>query len=72
MTTEQQLIDYKRVEQAIEFIALNHVYQPSLEDIAYAVKMSPNHFQRQFTRWAGISPKKFLQYITLEKSRERL
>jgi len=72
MITEQQLIDYRRIEQAIEFIAINQAYQPSLDDIAYAVKMSPNHFQRLFTRWAGISPKKFLQYITLEKSRERL
>jgi len=72
MTSEQQLIDYQRVEKAIEFIALNQVYQPSLEDIAAAVKMSPNHFHRLFTSWAGISPKKFLQYITLEKSRQRL
>lgn len=72
MNTEQQLLDYGRIEKAIEYITINQAYQPSLSDIAYAVKMSPNHFQRLFTRWAGITPKKFLQYITLEKSKERL
>lgn len=72
MNSEQQLLDYSRVEKAIDFIVDHQLYQPSLNDIAASEKMSPDHFQRMFKRWAGISPKKFLQYITLEKSKERL
>jgi O6-methylguanine-DNA--protein-cysteine methyltransferase len=48
--------------RAIHYIREHHTTQPSLEDIADHVLMSPYHFQRLFTKWAGISPKKFLQY----------
>jgi AraC family transcriptional regulator of adaptative response/methylated-DNA-[protein]-cysteine methyltransferase len=58
------LQDYERVEQAILFIEKNFLRQPSLADVAGAVGLSEHHFQRLFKRWAGISPKRFLQYVT--------
>jgi AraC family transcriptional regulator of adaptative response/methylated-DNA-[protein]-cysteine methyltransferase len=70
--SEQQILDYNRVEKAIEFIAANQASQPSLDEISRHINLSPFHLQRLFTNWAGITPKKFLQYLTLEKSRERL
>lgn len=72
MERKQEDIDYGRIETAIHYIGTYHTNQPSLEEIAEHVHMSPYHFQRLFTRWAGISPKKFLQYLTLQYARERL
>ncbi len=72
MERKQAEIDYGRIEAAIHYIGDMHTSQPSLEEIAEHVHMSPYHFQRLFTRWAGISPKKFLQYLTLQYARERL
>lgn len=72
MYTEQSNVDYHRIEKAIRFIQSHRLEQPSLGEIATHVHMSPHHFQRLFTRWAGISPKKFLQYLTLQYARERL
>ena len=72
MYTEQSNVDYHRIEKAISFIQSQRLEQPSLEEIATHVHMSPHHFQRLFTRWAGISPKKFLRYLTLQYARERL
>ncbi len=59
--TEQCLImsDYQRIACAISFIQANVAAQPSLADIARQVNLSPYHFQRRFTRWAGTSPKRF-------------
>ena len=68
----QAEVDYKRIERAIHYIGEHHTAQPSLEEIAEHVHMSPYHFQRLFTRWAGISPKKFLQYLTLQYAKEQL
>ena len=65
-------IDFKRIEQAINYIRTNFKQQPSLDDIAKAVNLSPFHFQRLFTEWAGVSPKKFLQYITVEYAKTHL
>jgi AraC family transcriptional regulator, regulatory protein of adaptative response / methylated-DNA-[protein]-cysteine methyltransferase len=70
MTSE--LIDYKRIEKAIEFIHHHFKEQPQLDIVAGEVGVSPFHFQRLFKRWAGVSPKKFLQYITLEYLKKRL
>ncbi len=64
--------DYRRIEDAIRFIDRHHLAQPSLDDIAAAVNVSPYHFQRLFTRWAGVSPKQFLGYLTLSHARARL
>lgn len=72
MYTEQSLVDYQRIEAAIGFIKENQDTQPSLEEVASHVHLSPYHFQKLFTRWAGISPKKFLQYLTIRYAREIL
>jgi AraC family transcriptional regulator, regulatory protein of adaptative response / methylated-DNA-[protein]-cysteine methyltransferase len=65
-------VNYKRIETAIRFLKENVHKQPSLEETAAHVHLSPFHFQREFTEWAGISPKKFLQYITLEELKKGL
>jgi len=64
--------DYQRVEQAIRYLEANFQNQPGLEEIATSVHLSPYHFQRLFQRWAGISPSRFLQFLTLEYAKERL
>jgi AraC family transcriptional regulator, regulatory protein of adaptative response / methylated-DNA-[protein]-cysteine methyltransferase len=72
LTTEQMNADYRRVEQAILYLEQHHPRQPELAEIASAVGLSEFHFQRLFTRWAGISPKRFLQYLTKEGAKELL
>ncbi len=62
-------INYSRIEKAIGYITQNFTKQPSLDEIAAFVNMSPFHFQRIFTEWAGVSPKSFLQHFTLEKAK---
>jgi len=64
--------DYQRIEQAIHFLEANFRAQPRLEDIARHVGLSEFHFQRLFRRWAGISPKRFLQFLTADYARELL
>ncbi|SDF18702.1 AraC family transcriptional regulator, regulatory protein of adaptative response / methylated-DNA-[protein]-cysteine methyltransferase [Mucilaginibacter pineti] len=62
----QEIINYERIAEAINYIKVNFKSQPNLDEVAEKVNMSPFHFQRLFTDWAGISPKKFLQYLSLE------
>ncbi|MDR6945003.1 bifunctional helix-turn-helix domain-containing protein/methylated-DNA--[protein]-cysteine S-methyltransferase [Mucilaginibacter pocheonensis] len=62
----QEKINYERIAEAINYIKLNFKSQPNLDDVAEKVHLSPFHFQRLFTDWAGISPKKFLQYLSLD------
>jgi AraC family transcriptional regulator of adaptative response/methylated-DNA-[protein]-cysteine methyltransferase len=69
---EQKYINYDRIAKAIDFIKQNFKKQPSLEEIAEHVHLSPFHFQRLFTEWAGTSPKKFLQYISVEHAKKAL
>ena len=64
--------DYRRIERAVRFIAENRRAQPRLEEIAEAAHVSPYHFQRLFTRWAGVSPKRFMGYLTLGHARAML
>jgi len=64
--------DYRRVEQAIAFLEENFSRQPELKEIAASVNLSEYHFQRLFTRWVGISPKRFLQFLTKERAKELL
>ena len=64
--------DYRRVEKAIHFIENNVVRQPELSEIAASLNLSEYHFQRLFTRWAGISPKRFLQFLTKENAKSLL
>lgn len=59
-------IDYQRIEKAIDYLKLNFKQQPALEDVAAHVHLSPFHFQRMFKEWAGVTPKKFLQYLSIE------
>lgn len=67
-----QTTDYDRVAEAIRFIQSNWRSQPSLEQIAKAAHMSEYHFQRLFTRWVGISPKRYCQFLTLHRARTML
>lgn len=69
---DQQSINYKRIALAIDFIKTNFKNQPSLKEIAREVNLSSFHFQRLFSEWAGTSPKKFLQYITVEYAKTLL
>jgi AraC family transcriptional regulator, regulatory protein of adaptative response / methylated-DNA-[protein]-cysteine methyltransferase len=64
--TNQQSIHYDRIKAAIEYIHANFRQQPSLQEIAEQVHVSPYHFQRLFSEWAGVSPKTFLQYLSIE------
>ena len=64
--------DYARVERAIDFLISNRGAQPSLDAVAQHVGLSAFHVQRLFTRWAGVSPKRFLSYLTVEHAKQRL
>lgn len=63
---------YELIERAIQYIEAHVKEQPELEEIASAVGLSEYHFQRLFTRWAGISPKRFMQFLTKEHAKELL
>jgi len=65
-------LDYYRIEKALNYLDINFKKQPSLEDIAKELKISSFYLQRLFKRWAGISPKRFLQFLTLEYTKEKL
>ncbi len=69
---EQQKIDYERIAEAITYIKQNFKAQPNLEEVAEKVKVSPFHFQRLFTNWVGVSPKKFLQFTSVEYAKQIL
>jgi len=64
--------DYLRIEQAILYLENHYVDQPSLEEVAANIGLSEYHFQRLFTRWAGVSPKRFLQFLTKENAKDLL
>ena len=64
--------DYVLIEQAIQYLETNARHQPELDEVAAAIGLSEFHFQRVFTRWAGISPKRFLQFVTKENARSLL
>ena len=61
--------DYVRIERAIRFLETNARHQPSLAEVARHVGLSEFHFQRVFSRWAGVSPKRFLQFLTVDYAR---
>lgn len=71
-TFSQAAIDYQRIEKAIAFLVDNFHDQPGLREIAARVHMSEYHFQRLFSRWVGISPKRFLQFLTKEHAKKLL
>jgi len=64
--------DYERIAKAIEFIRTNIGNQPSLAEIAAEIHLSEYHFQRLFSRWAGVTPKRYLQILTLENAKTLL
>lgn len=64
--------DYQRIAQAIQFLEQHYQEQPSLESLAAQLALSPFHLQRLFTQWAGVSPKRFVQYLTAEHAKELL
>jgi AraC family transcriptional regulator of adaptative response/methylated-DNA-[protein]-cysteine methyltransferase len=69
---EQQQINYNRIAEAIDYIKNNFKEQPRLDELAEKMHVSPYHFQRMFTEWAGVSPKKFLEFITVEHAKKML
>ena len=68
----QTAIDYERIEKAIQFLSENFHSQPSLKEISAKIHVSEYHFQRLFSRWVGISPKRFLQFLTKEYAKALL
>lgn len=68
----QENINFNRVAKAIEYLQKNFKSQPTLEEVAGEVHLSAYHFQRLFKEWAGTTPKKFLQYISLEHAKKIL
>lgn len=63
---------FELIAQAITFLKEHYLRQPSLDEIANHVNVSKFHFQRIFKKWAGISPKDYIQYLTLEQAKESL
>lgn len=68
----QAKMNYDRIAKAIDYIKANFKEQPNLDAVAGEVHLSPAHFQRMFTEWAGTSPKRFLQYISIEHAKKML
>ncbi|MDF1530156.1 MAG: methylated-DNA--[protein]-cysteine S-methyltransferase [Sedimenticola sp.] len=65
----EQSADYERIAQAISYIQQHRLEQPNLDQLAAHVGLSPYHFQRLFVRWAGVSPKRFLSFLTVEHAK---
>lgn len=68
----QKQMNYNRISAAIEYIRLNFKDQPNLDEVAEKINLSPFHFQRLFLEWAGVSPKTFLQYISVAHAKYML
>ncbi|MEK9173857.1 MAG: methylated-DNA--[protein]-cysteine S-methyltransferase, partial [Patescibacteria group bacterium] len=68
----QKKKDFERMALAIDYLQLHFKEQPSLEDVARRLHLSPTHFQRMFKTWVGVSPKKFLQYVSVEYAKKLL
>jgi AraC family transcriptional regulator of adaptative response/methylated-DNA-[protein]-cysteine methyltransferase len=64
--------DYERIEVAIRYLEENFLLQPNLDEVAAATGLSPHHFHRLFSRWVGTTPKRFLQFLTVEYAKDRL
>lgn len=67
-----QAPQYQKIARTIDYIKANFQEQPSLNELAEVANLSPSHFQRMFTDWAGVSPKKFIQYISVEHAKKIL
>jgi len=64
--------DYERIAKAISFITERVKFQPTLDEMSAHLHLSPFHFQRLFCRWAGVTPKRFLQILTVERAKQLL
>lgn len=64
--------DYDRIASVIRYLDQHHREQPTLERLAAHVDLSPHHFHRMFARWAGVTPKDFLQCLTMAHARQTL
>ena len=64
--------NYTRIAQAITYLRAHHTEQPELRDLASHIGLSESHTQRLFSRWAGISPKRFLQFLTVEHAKRQM
>lgn len=69
---EQDTIDFGRIARAVLYIREHFREQPSLDEVARQVCLTPFHFQRMFTEWAGVSPKQFLRYLSVEYAKRLL
>ena len=69
---EPDAFRYELIAAAIAYLDANRAEQPSLEAVAAHLGLSPAHFQRMFSRWAGVSPKRYVQYLTLDHARRLL
>ncbi len=69
---QQEQTDYERVAEAIRYLETHVREQPDLKAVADHVGLSEYHFQRLFSRWAGISPKRFLQFLTVQHAKQLL
>src|ERR1700728_2239987 len=65
-------LNYYRIEKAISYLKANFKSQPDLDEIAEKVNLSPFHFQRLFLDWVGLTPKKFVQYLTLDHLKSQI
>lgn len=69
---QQQCRNYYLIEKALYYLEANYQRQPSLEEMAASAGLSPSHFHRLFSRWAGITPKRFLQFLKVQHARNVL
>ncbi len=65
----QAAMDYARIERALRFLNTHYLRRPTLDEVAAHIHLSPFHFERLFQRWAGTSPKRFLQHLTKEHAK---
>lgn len=70
--SQDQSHHYSRIAEAIRYLGENFRSQPDLDELASKMHLSSFHFQRMFSEWAGVSPKKFLQYLSLEHAKGML
>lgn len=68
----QQFLNFQRIEKAIAFLDSNFKKQPDLDLVAEHVNLSPFHFQKMFVDWVGLTPKKFLQYVTFTYLKDKI
>ena len=72
LPTESTPSRHAEIAQAINYLVRNYADQPSLDDVARIAGISPHHFQRTCKTWTGVSPKRFLQYVTLSHAKNLL